>query len=309
VICTYAIERWDALVEAVASVQSQTRVPDQMILVIDHNPALLERARAEFPTLMVVPNLERRGLSGARNTGVRFARGEIVAFLDDDARAHAGWLTELLDAYRDQNVIGTGGFVEPRWKSGRAAGWLPEEFYWTIGCSYRGLSSAGSAIRNPIGASMSFRREAILRAGGFREGIGRVVAIPLGCEETEMSVRMANALPGTKIVHATSARVDHLVEPERVRWRYFLARCWAEGRSKAIVARHVGASAGLASERTYVLRTLPRGVVTHLGRGMRGELSGFVRAGAIVVGLSVTVAGYLCGRAARTGASALEEQA
>ena len=309
VICAYSPERWEGLVEAVASVQRQTRLPEETILVIDHDPALLEQARATFNDVIVIPNRSTRGLSGARNTGVRAARGDIVSFLDDDARADVTWISELVADYRDDSVVGTGGFVYPRWRTGRPPGWLPEEFYWTVGCSYRGLSGTGSAIRNPIGANMSFRRGAILRAGGFREGVGRVLAVPLGCEETELSVRIADVLTTGRILHVTTARVDHMVEPERTSCRYFLARCWAEGRSKAIVAHHVGRSSGLASERTYVLRTLPRGVARHLREGVRGDVAGFARAAAIVVGFSVTVAGYVRGKLVGASGGALEEAA
>ena len=309
VICAYTMSRWTELVQAVTSVESQTRHPDQTIVVIDHNPALLERACETFTDATVIPNPSDRGLSGARNAGVAAAHGEIVAFLDDDARADRQWLAQLLSAYRDPNVVGTGGIVEPRWSCGRPARWLPREFYWTIGCSYTGLPTEVAAIRNPIGASMSFRREAIVQAAGFREGVGRVGAIPLGCEETELAVRIAGASPTAKIMHMPAARVHHLVTPERARWRYFTRRCWDEGRSKAAVVHHVGARAGLASERSYVLRTLPRGVRRELGLAVRGDLWGAVRATTIVAGLSATVAGYLYGKALRTSGSSLEGHA
>lgn len=308
VICAYTLDRWAELVQAVISVGDQTRHPDQTIVVIDHNPALLERARQTFTDATVIANPSDRGLSGARNAGVAAARGEIVAFLDDDARADRQWLAGLLSAYRDPSVVGTGGLVEPRWRSRRPARWLPREFYWTIGCSYTGLPTEVAAIRNPIGASMSFRREAIVRAGGFREGVGRVGAVPLGCEETELAVRIAGASPAFKIMHTPAARVDHLVTPERARWRYFTHRCWNEGRSKAAVVHHVGARAGLASERSYVLRALPRGVRRELGLAVRGDLWGAVRATTIVAGLSATVAGYLYGKALRNSGSSLEGQ-
>jgi peptidoglycan/xylan/chitin deacetylase (PgdA/CDA1 family)/GT2 family glycosyltransferase len=295
-------------VQAVTSVENQTRHPDQTIVVIDHSPALLEQARETFTDATVIPNPSGRGLSGARNAGVAAARGEIVAFLDDDARADRRWLAELLSAYRDPTVVGTGGLVEPRWSSGRRARWLPREFYWTIGCSYTGLPTEVAAIRNPIGASMSFRREAIVQAGGFREGVGRVGAVPLGCEETELAVRIASARPTAKIMHTPTARVHHLVTAERGRLRYFTLRCWAEGRSKATVVHHVGPDAGLASERSYVLRTLPRAVRRELGLAFRGDLWGSVRATTIVAGLSATAAGYLYGKALRNSGSPSEGQ-
>jgi len=304
IVCAHTDRRWNALVEALASLESQIRPPDETILVVDYNPALLKRARDTFKNVTIIPNTETRGLSGARNTGVSVARGDIVAFLDDDARAHPACLAELATGYDDESVVGTGGLVEPRWKDDRPVRWLPNEFYWTIGCTYKGLPTDSSVIRNPIGANMSFRREAIVHAGGFPEGLGRVGAIPFGCEETELAVLVTNALPGSKIVNVPTARVEHLVGAERTRWHYFRARCWAEGRSKAIVARDVGQDAALASERHYLRHTLPRGVVSALCSGLRGEIAGFARAATMLAGLSITVAGYVCGRLMRTSRSA-----
>jgi peptidoglycan/xylan/chitin deacetylase (PgdA/CDA1 family)/GT2 family glycosyltransferase len=309
VICAYTESRWNELVKAVSSVESQTRRPDETIVVIDHNPALLERARQTFTGATVIPNRAASGLSGARNSGVAVARGEIVAFLDDDAQADQGWLAELLSPYRDPTVVGTGGSVEPRWSSGHVPRWLPREFYWTIGCGYTGLPTEAAAIRNPIGANMSFRRETIRQVGGFREGVGRVGAVPLGCEETELALRVTAASPTAKIMYAPGARVDHLVTPERARWRYFRARCRAEGRSKAAVVKHAGAQAGLASERSYVSRTLPEGVLRELSLAVRGDLWGAVRAATIVAGLFATGAGYLYGLALRTSGGSLVGQA
>jgi GT2 family glycosyltransferase len=309
VICAYATRRWDALIAAVDSVAAQTRAAEQTIVVIDHNPAMLEQALARFSDLTVVANAGARGLSGARNTGVASAHGEIVAFLDDDAVARPDWLHSLLDCYDDQGVVGAGGIVEPRWQDGVVCQWLPAEFYWTIGCSYRGLPEEVSPIRNPIGANMSFRRDAILAAGGFREGIGRLDTTPLGCEETEMAVRVTRAFPGSRILHAPRARVDHLVEADRSCWRYFRARCWSEGLSKAIVARHVGQTDGLASERSYALKTLPLGFASAVADALRGEPSAIARGAAILAGLAITAAGYLWGRVKRSAGGLLEGEA
>jgi O-antigen biosynthesis protein len=306
VICAYTARRWEALTEAVASVQAQTQPPLETIVVVDHNPELLERAAAGFRHVTVVANAGARGLSGARNTGVAQASGDVVAFLDDDARADPEWLAELTGCYEDPAVVGAGGVVEPRWHQGEARDWLPAEFFWTIGCSYTGLPSEVTPIRNPIGANMSFRRDAIQRAGGFREGVGRLDATPLGCEETELAVRVSNALPGTTILHVPRARVDHLVEPDRSCWPYFRSRCWSEGISKAIVARHVGRDAGLASERSYATRTLPRGVITGIADALRGDLGGLTRAAVILAGLAITAAGYAWGWSTRSAGAALE---
>ena len=73
---------------------------------------------------------------------------------------------------------------------------------------------------------------------------------------------------------------------------YFRARCFAEGRSKAIVARLAGADQALSTERTYVTRTLPRAVGRGLTGLVHGEPAGAARAAAVVFGLFTTAAGY-----------------
>ena len=298
VICAYAGRRWESLAAAVDSAARQTRPALETIVVVDHNPALLRRAREGLGDAEVLANDGPRGLSGARNTGVEAAQGDIVVFLDDDARADERWLEELLSVYDDPNVLGAGGVANPMWVSGAAPRWLPSEFYWTVGCSYRGLPTRTVPVRNPIGANMSFRRSALERTEGFRDGIGRIGRTPLGCEETELSIRVRRQNPGATILHVPTARVAHAVPPERANWRYYSSRCWAEGLSKALVAGEVGADDALASERTYTLRTLPRGITCGLGDALHGDSAGLLRAAAIIGGFLVTAAGYLRGRLA-----------
>jgi GT2 family glycosyltransferase len=295
IICCHSTERWPDLVRSIASVQRQRRTADEVILVVDHNEPLLTRARSTFVGVDVIPNEEAVGLSGARNTGVRRSKGEILVFLDDDAEAERDWLAVMLKAFDEPLVIGAGGFAQARWQDGAPA-WLPDEFLWVVGASYRGLPQERAAIRNPIGVSMAFRRHAFEIAGGFAHGIGRLGAIPLGCEETEFAIRVRQAAPDSVILYIPEARVDHHVASHRAKWRYFLARCWAEGRSKAIVAANVGRTDGLASERRYVTRTLPRGVLAGLRSAARGDPSGLARSLAIIFGLAVTTAGYVRGR-------------
>ena len=117
IICAYSDARWDCLREAVQSVCNQTVQPAEVIVVIDHNARLLAAARETFAGARVVENSQRRGLSGARNTGVELARGDVLAFLDDDARAAPDWLETLLGGYTDEGVIGVGGAIWPDRKS------------------------------------------------------------------------------------------------------------------------------------------------------------------------------------------------
>ena len=296
VICAYADERWDDLLSAIDSVADQRVAARETIVVIDHNDALLRRLRPARPHVIALPSSGVRGLSGARNTGVGAARGSVVAFLDDDARADRGWLEQLLAPYDDASVVGVGGRVDADWPHGRPR-WFPREFDWVVGCSYDGLPDQPQPVRNMIGANMSLRRSAFDVLGGFRDGIGRVGKRPLGCEETELCIRARQQIPTATILFEPRAAVTHRVTRDRTSWRYYYSRCYAEGLSKAAVASSLGPSDSLSSERAHVLRTLPRGVIRGLADALRrGDAGGLARAAAIVSGLALTIAGYVRGR-------------
>ncbi len=296
IISAYTLDRWDDLVLAVMSVRRQSFAPKEIIVVVDHNPDLMLRVQRRLPNVIAVENVEPRGLSGARNSGIRVAQGEVIAFLDDDAEAVENWLELLRDGYADQHVLGVGGAIEPNWV-GRRPAWFPAEFDWVVGCTYRGMPDTPEAVRNLIGCNMSFRREVFNTVGGFRTGIGRVGTLPVGCDETELCIRVLQRWPESIMLYEPRSRVRHRVPESRARWSYFSSRCYAEGISKALVARFVGARDGLASERDYTMRTLPRGVATGVADvAVRRDLAGLARSGAIVMGLSMTVAGYLAGR-------------
>lgn len=300
VICAYTEKRWRDLVAAVESLRRQTVCPTEVIVVIDHNPTLLTRAQSELRDVVVVENQEEHGLSGARNSGLAVATGEIIAFLDDDAVAEPTWLEELTRGYADARVIGVGGASLPIWLD-REPTWFPEEFHWVVGCSYRGLPVTTATVRNLIGCNMSFRKEVFDAVGGFRNGIGRVDTRPLGCEETELCIRTSQLWPERIMLYEPNARVHHRVPQNRAQWRYFFARCYSEGLAKASVSRFVGAKDGLASEWTYSLQTLPQGVIRGVTDAARTlNPAGLARAGAIVAGLTVTTAGYVVGRVSAT---------
>ena len=304
VICTYSLDRWGDLVRSVDSVREQTDPVQQIVIVVDHNPQMLERVRAEWPDLDVVPNGHDRGLSGARNTGIAAAEQDIIAFLDDDATADAAWAAELRAAYAAPDVLGVGGASLARWDVGRP-GWFPREFDWVVGCSYHGLPERTSSVRNFIGSNMSFRGSALRAARGFDQALGRIGARPTGCEETELCIRLAREHPGQRLVYEPRASVGHRVPAARSTWSYFRARCYAEGQSKAIVSRLVGRTAGLSTERRYTVRVLPAAAVAATMEALRCQrMVALARAGAICAGLAATAFGYLVATVTRPGPSA-----
>jgi GT2 family glycosyltransferase len=292
VICGYTTRRWSALQAAVASVRNQHRGVEEVILVVDHNEDLLALAAEHLPDVEVVPNRLSRGLSGARNTGVARANGDVVVFLDDDAVAEPDWTAKLLAPYEDPDVLGVGGSAVPRWEE-PAPVWLPPEFLWVVGCSYLGQPKVTSAVRNLMGCNMSLRRHVLMEVGGFDPALGRTKDEPLGCEETELCIRALQRFPRGRFLFEPKAVVHHWVPAERGTWRYFRDRCRAEGRSKAWVSDRVGTGAGLSTERAYTREVLPAGLARNLLRGVRGDHAAMRRAGAITAGFALTAGSYV----------------
>ncbi|MEV7090026.1 glycosyltransferase family 2 protein [Streptomyces sp. NPDC093085] len=304
VICVYTEERWAEIRAAVDSVARQSLPALETLLVVDHNPALLARLTEEYAAhrargeVRVLANAGPRGLSAGRNTGIAVARGEFVAFLDDDAVAEPEWLRRFDEAYGDDpRILAVGGRTVPAWASGGRPGWFPEEFDWVVGCTYRGVPEGLVRVRNVLGGNASFRRTAFDTAGGFATGIGRDGdRRPLGCEETELCIRLTEAVPDAVLLVDDRAVIHHRVPAARERFAYFRTRTYAEGLSKALVSRSVGADKGLASERRYTTRVLPAGIARALRDTARGRPAGLLRAGAIAAGAVTTATGYLVGR-------------
>ncbi|MFE7208462.1 glycosyltransferase family 2 protein [Streptomyces sp. NPDC057611] len=312
VICVYTEDRWEDILAAVSSVRAQSRPALETLLVVDHNPALLERLAEEYKEyrdggeVRVLANAGPRGLSAGRNTGIAASRGEIVAFLDDDAVAERDWLRHFAEGYADPRVMAVGGRTVPVWASGRRPAWFPEEFDWVVGCTYRGLPPGRVRVRNVLGGNASFRRTAFDAAGGFATGIGRDGdKRPLGCEETELCIRLTRSRPDAVLLIDDRAVIHHRVPEAREHFRYFRTRVYAEGLSKALVARSVGAQKGLESERRYTTRVLPAGVARGLRDALLARPGGAGRAGAIVAGVLTAAGGYAVGsvRARRGGST------
>ena len=316
VICAYTEARWDDTLAAVDSALAQSLPPVQVLVVVDHNPDLFARFTERLqqtPRVSVLSNAQARGLSGGRNTGIEASEGDIIAFLDDDAVAEPDWLRWFADAFADPRVMGASGLTLPLWASGSRPAWYPREFDWVHGASYLGMPDGRAEVRNVIGGNAAFRRSAFDVAGGFRTDIGRgsegssgrsaparlwgrlVTGRPLGAEETELCIRIAQQRPGSAFLFDDRAVIHHHVPAERERIRYFYERCWAEGLSKAQVAQKVGARDGLFTERTYVTRTLPAGLARAISDTAHGQAAGLRRAGAIASGVLVAAAGYAAG--------------
>jgi polysaccharide pyruvyl transferase WcaK-like protein len=296
VTAAFAMERWDGLCQAVASVMAQTVKVLETIVVIDHNPDLLDRARRELPGVVVVPNVRDSGASGARNSGVMASHGEVVAFLDDDAVASPTWLEVMLPHFAKPDVVGVGCQVVPVWAGDRPR-WFPREFDWAVGGSYRGMPEEAVPVRNVWSCGMAVSRPVFDAIGGFRDDFGKVGRRSRP-EDTDLCLRAAAARPGGTWVYEPAGVVRHHVPPERTTLGFFLRRCLLEGSGKAALAAFNGASVSTSAERLYTRRVLPRGMARGLRDSLRGDMSGGLRSIVIAAGFCFAAAGFVAGRGA-----------
>ena len=308
IICAYTQDRWDDLVASVESVQRQTLLPREIIVVIDYNPSLLKRAQEHLQDVVIVENRRTRGISGARNSGIAVAQGTIIAFLDDDAVAEPNWLEQLVVYYADPRIAGVGGKIEPLWREARPS-WFPDEFDWVLACTHCGmflkadadLNRAGGPVRNIIGANMSLRKSVLMSLKGFHEAIGkgtsRWLQKDVPGDESELCWRLTQQVPhNAKFYYTPTARVWHSIPAQRARWSYFLRRSFAEGLSKAKLVSMYGAHMGLSVERSYTFKVLPLGVMRDVADALfHLDPSGLARAGAIVTAFTATLSGYVVG--------------
>ncbi len=100
------------LATAVRSVLEQQLPPGSLIevLVCVSDPAVgadmaAAAALAAADSRVRVVPAERPGPAAARNAGIAAARGEVIAFIDDDCRARPGWLATALEALRSADLV------------------------------------------------------------------------------------------------------------------------------------------------------------------------------------------------------------
>lgn len=298
VVCAASAEREQLLRKCVRSLLSGVRVPDEILVVIDNNPALEASVAGWLPAAVRLLRSEARGISASRNAGLRAASSDVVAFVDDDAAVDPDWLPRIVEPFAAaENVLGAGGAVVPDWESD--ARWLPDELLWVVGCTYAGHSEVSGPIRNPIGCNMAFRRRELCAIGGFSAEFGKRGAAPSTCDETEVCLRLERAHGSGRLVFIPDARVRHHIPAARIGLEALVRRCVSEGSSKGRLRRLYGRTA-LGPERAYAMklvahrvpRLLSSGIVTRDRRPIQG-------AAAILLSLAVTGASYAGGLARR----------
>ncbi len=237
ILCTY--NRAQTLAKALDSVAAATLPAgvEWEVVVVDNNSTdqtreVVEEFHRRQPGRFRYVFESHQGLSHARNAGIREARGDVLAFMDDDVTVEATWLQNLTAGLRAGDWAGAGGrillaqtFSPPRWLAldgpCNMGGILYAHF--DLGDKPCELDSP------PHGTNMAFQRKMFEKYGGFRPDLGRCGSNMMSNEDTEFGHRLMTA--GERFRYEPSAVVRHPVPQDRVRKEYFLAWWFDFGRA------------------------------------------------------------------------------
>jgi glycosyltransferase involved in cell wall biosynthesis len=238
VVCTY--NRARSLARTLEHLR-QTSVPRELsweLIIVDNNSSDDTReviegfARScDFQVRYLFE--PKQGLSHARNTGIPQARGEIIAFTDDDACVSAEWLQELATTFRDFDCMAVGGKNIAVWGDIRRPEWLV-----TTG-KYR-LTSAPllnfdfgdqpKRMEGPAwGLNMAFKKAAFVKYGLFRTDLGVCGSGGFLAEDMEFGTRLIRG--GETVMYSPGAVVFHPVDANRVTKEYYLSFYFRGGKT------------------------------------------------------------------------------
>jgi glycosyltransferase involved in cell wall biosynthesis len=233
VLCTF--NRARSLARALESVAAQS-LPESIgweILVVDNNSsdetrAVVEDFQRRYPERIRYLFEPQPGLSYARNAGVRDARGDVLAFTDDDVTVDPRWLQNLTAQLHDGEWAGAGGRVLAEWTCPPPR-WLRLESPYLSApfVAFDRGPEAGPLNDAPFGANMAFRKAVFERYGGFRTDLGRRPGSMIGGEEAEFGRRLLDA--GQRLHYEPSAVVNHPVEENRMQKKYVLDWSFGDG--------------------------------------------------------------------------------
>lgn len=223
IVCTY--NRSENLSKALDSLAASAMPPNAEweVLVVDNNSKdethqIVDKFCVRYPERFRYLFEPNQGKSHALNTGIRHARGAILAFTDDDVTVEPAWLANLTAVLRDDAYAGSAGRILPA-PTLRAPAWLAVEGpYCQMGaiCPCFDQGDEPLDLTKPaFGANMAFRKEMFDKYGTFRLDLGPSAKARVTYEDTEFCGRLLAS--GERLRYLPSAVVYHEIFEERIR--------------------------------------------------------------------------------------------
>jgi glucosyl-dolichyl phosphate glucuronosyltransferase len=226
--------RVDPLRHAIAALLYQTAPGNAYeVIVVDNNSTdgTAQLLESIVDSRVRCLRERRQGISYARNAGIAAARGDIIAFTDDDVEAAPDWVETIvtaLDARPD--VAGVGGRVLPVWHA-RCPEWLTRAHWGPLALQDHGDDERTFDREAPvglIGANLALRAAVFHRVGRFSLEVQRV-ADDIGSTEDHHLLHRVYA-SGGRLLYQPNLLVNARVQPDRYARAYH--RRWHEGHGR-----------------------------------------------------------------------------
>jgi glucosyl-dolichyl phosphate glucuronosyltransferase len=272
VLCTY--NRAQLLAGAVRSLLAQGPLtPAFELLVVDNNSTdrtreFIEELAADDPRVRYIFE-SQQGLSYARNTGIREARGRFIAFFDDDLVAGPDWVSAIIRAFREFPTVDlVGGRLLPRWPV-EPPSWLTPDHWAPLALADHGDEPIIVTAERPIAlvGAGACRRDLFEAVGTFATDFQRVRDSIGSLEDHEFMLRVLRT--GRRALYDPRLSLTADVQPSRLDRDYHRRWHTGHGHFHALLrSEHL--------EQTRVGRLL--GVPGHLYRQAFGDVLDWVAA-------------------------------
>jgi len=236
ILCTFNRCRLlPAALESIAASNMPSGVTWE-VLVVDNNSTdqtreVVEAFSRQYPRRFRYLFEQRAGKSYALNAGIGTAKGEVLAFVDDDVTVAPEWLRNIVAPLRDGGFAGTGGRVVPHWTTD-VPEWLAADGWMLAGPLVSFDRGTEGCILNesPVGTNMAFQRRVFEQYGGFRLDLGPSPHNEIRNEDSEFARRLFRG--GERLFYVPGAVVYHPVTEDRLHKKYFLAWWFDKARSE-----------------------------------------------------------------------------
>jgi glucosyl-dolichyl phosphate glucuronosyltransferase len=210
--------------DAIQSLLSQSAEPFEIIIIDDASNPPLSLAVDDLKMILIRFDKEV-GLSAARNHGISIAKGDYIAFIDDDCIVSEHWIEEIQNGINAGGEI-LGGPLRPLFKAKPPKWWNENELGYFVGVG-------NSKSRKIWGANMVFKKEVFQKIGVFNPNIGRQKGKLLGFEDARL---ISKGEKSCRILFLPKAEVLHLVGAQRLTLKYIIRWSFNHGKSLRIDA-------------------------------------------------------------------------
>lgn len=175
VICTYNRDKF--IGEALNCLAKQTLPADAFEIIVVDNNSTDNTAKIAKDFIAAHPQLNVRyvheankGLSFARNRGIREAKAPVITYIDDDAEAIPRFLQSIVNFMQsDKTIAGIGGKVIPKYSESHEPKWMSKYLNGFVGLMDYGDKPKrfDNTMKYPAGCNMTYTKDILEKAGGF----------------------------------------------------------------------------------------------------------------------------------------------